>query len=183
MPWWLLATAPPVVLAASWLRWRARDVEARRRAAERALLDGDFERAAALFESLRAALELARLYALRGDLARAEAARQRVPRPRVDRATVEARLHFVDALIATRRGELGAAWDALTRHWARFETSESGWLAEACLLRGFLAAQLGGSVEIWLGLDEAARARVHWMAAEWPELRAFIGAHDDEEPG
>jgi len=184
MPWWLLAATPPVVLAISWLRWRARDVAVRRVAAQRALADGNFDRAAALFESLSGdlvPLELARLYALRGDVERAtqraDDARRRPPRH--IRATFDARLLFVDALVAARRGETLAAFDALARRWSTFETAENSWLAEACLLRGFLAAQLGFGVEIWLGLDDHSRARVRWMAAEWPELRAFLDAHDD----
>ena len=66
------------------------------------------------------------------------------------------------------------------REWARFETAESGggWRAEACLVRGFLDAAADDGVEVWLGLDDASRARVRWMGAEWPELRAFIDAHD-----
>jgi len=183
MPWWLLATAPPVILAASWLRWRARDVAARRVAAQRALADGNFDRAAALFESLPGELvplELARLYALRGDVERAahraDDARRRPPRH--IRATFDARLLFIDALVAARRGDILAAFDTLSRHWSAFESAEGGWLAEACLLRGFLAAQLGFGVEIWLGLDDDSRARVRWMSAEWPELRAFIDAHE-----
>ena len=96
----------------------------------------------------------------------------------MNRATGQARLLFIDALVAARRHDLMTAADTLARGWPTFEQSHGGWLAEACLLRGFLAAQLGAGVEIWLGLSDTARARVHWMAAEWPELRAFIDAHD-----
>lgn len=184
MPWWPLAIAPVVILAASWLRWRAKETRALAVAADRALHDGDFDRAATIFEALGNALELARLYALRGDVDRAATwaatARARIRRLRaIDRAIAEARLLFVDALVAARRGDLTTALDTLAQRWSTFEHAPGGWLAEACLLRGFLAGQLGAGIEIWLGLDDSARARVHWMATEWPELRAFIG--DDSE--
>jgi hypothetical protein len=128
-------------------------------------------------------LELARLYALRGDVepamrfagdARREVARER----RMNRETGDARLLFIDALIATRRSDFTSASNTLSQQWAAFEQSHGGWLAEACLLRGFLAAQLGATPEIWLGLGDTARARVRWMSSEWPELRAFIDAHE-----
>jgi len=195
MTWWLLAAAPAVAMAFSWLRWRAKELDARKLAAQRALTDGDFDRAAAIFEALvqmRGAqrdllhLELARLYALRGDVAsaarHAEAARQRLQRPHADRAIGEARLLLIDALITTRRGDFAEAYAALAQRWATFETSHGGWRAEACLLRGYLSWKLGSSVEAWLGLGDAARARVRWMASDWPELRAFIDAHDVSEP-
>lgn len=132
---------------------------------------------------LFAAIERARLHALRGDgeaAARVIAeARGRLGRAHaVDRATAEARLVLVDALVTARGGQPDEAWAALSRRWGSFENAHGGWLAEACLLRGYLAWKAGAGVESWLGLGEAQRAHVRWMAAEWPELREFIDAHD-----
>jgi hypothetical protein len=190
MPLWLLAVAPAIVLGASWLRWRSSEIDAQEREARRALADGELARAAAIFQALMQrrrsiwwALELARLAALRGDLdgaarwtgdARARLARERS----VNRTTAAARLLLVDVLSTTRRGQLDDAWRALAQQWATFEQTQGGWLFEASLLRGFLAWKAGASVEHWLGLDEAQRAQARWMAAEWPELRAFLDAHD-----
>jgi len=183
MQWWLLATAPVAAMTMSWLRWRARERRARANEARRALRDGDLERAAALFATLpseRAWLELARVLALRGDVdgAAREADVVRRRPPRHERALFDTRLLFIDALVAARRGDALGAFDMLARGWSAFESSPGGWIAEACLVRGFLAAQLGIGIEIWLGLDDDSRARVRWMAAEWPELRAFIDAHE-----
>src|SRR6185312_403381 len=130
-------------------------------------------------------LELARLHALRADLPAArqwaDDARRLAERARgVNRRTADAQLLVVDALIACREGAPDAARALLLRDWGRFETLEGGggWRAEACLLRGFLDGAAGAGVEVWLGLDEASRARVRWMSAEWPELRAFLDAYD-----
>lgn len=183
--WVAIALAAPGALAILWLRWRSATANERAVAAARARDDGDFDTAVALFESLGHQIELARLYALRGDVTRAtrtaEAAQREAGRMRgVARKASAAQLLLIEVLIACRSGALEAARALLLREWRQFETAEGagGWRAEACLVRGFLDAAAGDSVEVWLGLDDATRARVRWMGAEWPALRAFIDAHD-----
>jgi hypothetical protein len=133
---------------------------------------------------LAAKVELARLHALRADVTRAaqlasEAQRASARERSIDRATVGAQLVLVDVLIRCRTGELETARALLVREWHQFETPDGGgWRAEARLVRGFLDDAAGQGIEIWLGLDQPVRARVRWMAAEWPELRAFLDAHD-----
>ena len=189
MPLWAVACAVPAVLLLSWWRWRRTSLNERALAARAALAAGDLARATALFESLRdrsftTKIELARLYALRADLPRATArladARRDAGGERgIDRAAAAARLVLVEVLIACRKGALDTAHAVLIREWPLFEAADGGgvWRAEACLVRGFLDAAAGIGVEVWLGLDEATRDRVRWMAAEWPELRAFLDAH------
>jgi hypothetical protein len=222
MPLWLIAAAPAVVMAVSWLRWRDAELRARLRDGQSAISEGDLERAAEIFASLMRlpggarigrerlawtrmrqarlgdaielllaarpellpAIELARLYALRGDLdgaARWTAeGRRLLARARVvDRATAEARLVLVEVLTLARAGRLDEAWGTLSDKWSAFETSQGGWHVEACLVRGFLAWKAGASVETWLGLGDSERAHARWMAAEWPELREFLDAHDE----
>ncbi|MGZ3407422.1 MAG: tetratricopeptide repeat protein [Polyangia bacterium] len=221
MPLWLIAAAPAVVMAVSWLRWRNAELRARMRDGQSAVSDGDLERAAEIFASLMRlpgggtigrerlawtrmrqgqlqeaialylaarpalfeAIELARLYALRGDVDGATRwtteARRRLARAHaVDRATAEARLVLVEVLTMARAGRLEEAWGALSQRWSAFEKSHGGWLVEACLVRGYLGWKGGAGVETWLGLGEAERAHARWMASEWPELREFIDAHD-----
>ena len=192
MPLWAIAAAAPLALGILWLRWKNAAINERAAAARRAIEAGELARAATIFEAIVAAggrwaaIELARLFALRGEIARAEeAAHEARAEARfargVNRKAAEAQLLFVDVLLRCKKGELEAARALLLGGWQRFETAEGdgGWRAEACLLRGFLDAAAGESVEVWLGLDEASRARVRWMSAEWPELRAFIDAYDD----
>ncbi|HEY2748064.1 MAG TPA: hypothetical protein VGL86_25750 [Polyangia bacterium] len=191
MQLWVVALAAPVALVVQWLRWKNAAINERAAAAERALAAGDLERAASLFEAIVAGggrwatIELARVLALRGEIGRAEqAAHQARGEARfargVSRKAAEAQLLLVDVLIRCRRGELADARALLLGEWARFETAEGagGWRAEACLVRGFLDAASGDSVEVWLGLDDTTRARVRWMASEWPDLRAFLDAHE-----
>jgi hypothetical protein len=221
MPLWLIAAAPAVVMAISWLRWRNAELRARVRDGQSAISDGDFDRAAEIFASLMRmpggaaigrerlawtrmrqgrlgdaidlylaarpelfpAIELGRLYALRGDVESAarwtaDARRRLRSAHAVDRATAEARLVLVEALTTARSGRLDEAWQTLSQKWGAFEQSHGGWHAEACLVRGYLAWTAGASVETWLGLGEAQEAHARWMAAEWPELAAFIDEHD-----
>jgi hypothetical protein len=223
MPWWVLAMTAAGVMVGSWLRWSAKETNARALEGQRALRDGDLQRAEAIFAAMMEArstrrwgrelmattrmrqerlqdaidlylaaekpggygdaLEIARLYALRGDAENAtrfadDARRAVAPLRGMNRTSADARLLLIDALVAGRRGDVEQAWTALSDGWATFETSHGGWLAEACLLRGFFAWKLGSSVESWLGLSDAARDRVRWMAADWPDLRAFLDAHE-----
>jgi hypothetical protein len=185
--WIAVALAAPLVLVIQWLRWKNAAINEQAAAARRALDAGDLARAAEIFAAIVAGggrwatIELARLFALRGEIVRAVAAADeargeaRFARG-VHRKALEAQLLFVDVLVHCRKGELDAARALLLGEWRRFETAEGGggWRAEACLVRGFLDAAAGDSVEVWLGL-----ARVRWMATEWPELRAFIDAHED----
>ena len=132
-----------------------------------------------------AKIELARLHALRGEVTRAaelaaEANRAAMRERGTNRKSAKAQLLLIDVLIHCRSGELEAARALVIREWHRFEAADGGggWRAEARLVRGFLDAVAGDGVEVWLGLDDASRARVRWMGAEWPELRAFLDAHD-----
>lgn len=222
MPWWLLAVAAAGVMIVSWLRWSVKEANARALEGQRALDDGDFARAEAIFAAMMqeratkgrgrellartrmrqerlqdaidlylgaersdqqwVSLELALLYVLRGDVESAErfveTARSPARGARESGRHDRARLLLVDAAIRARRGDLEGAWALLAQGWGAFEMPERRSLAEACLLRGFVGWKLGGSVESWLGLTESARARVRWLGAEWPELRAFLDAHD-----
>ena len=81
-----------------------------------------------------------------------------------------------------RSGQHEDAARALDRDWKRLEEALAvSSMRRAWLLRAYLASGDGarGSVEPWLTLARGGRkGELAWLGAEWPELRAFIDAHD-----
>jgi hypothetical protein len=160
MPWWVVASPLAVLGLIVWLRWQPK-----------------------LPARLFAAVDTALRAALRGDLPEADRAqteaRRWCARSRgLLRTTARARLLLVDVVLLCRSERLEEAWAALHRDWKTFENTPGGWLAEACLLRGYLAYRTDRDVEPWLGLLGASGgATLIWMANEWPELGAFLDAY------
>lgn len=137
----------------------------------------------------RTATELARAFAIGGDLAKAERwldeARTREP---AEQGPLEAagRTAIVEALVRCRQGRFDDALAVLEREWIGIEHfSPLPALWDAWLLRAFaLASTTGprdsGTVEPWLRLvrGTARPGTFGWMAARWPELATFLATHD-----
>lgn len=132
-----------------------------------------------------ACTHLALLYALRGQLDAAtrwcEAARRRLPRGQT-RTYTAALLRVAELVTLARSGQSADATRAFDRDAGRLEEAlPVTSVRKAWLLRAFLAASDGtrATVEPWLTLARSGRPReLRWLATEWPELRAFLDAHD-----
>ncbi|HXU70308.1 MAG TPA: hypothetical protein VN947_13320 [Polyangia bacterium] len=132
-----------------------------------------------------AATHLGLVYALRGQLDAAtrwcDDARKRLSRGS-NRTHSAALLRLAEATVLTRSGQLDDATRALDRDWKRLEEALAvSTMRRAWLLRAYLASGDGarGSVEPWLTLARGGRkGELAWLGAEWPELRAFLDAHD-----
>jgi hypothetical protein len=131
---------------------------------------------------LHASIHLATLYALRGDVATArrwcESARQRLARAQ-NRTYAAAILRLAEVLVLARAGERQEALRALERDWRRLEESLTATtMKKALVLRAFCAVGDAnrGSTGPWLSL--VRKGELQWMAVEWPELQAFLAAHD-----
>ena len=132
-----------------------------------------------------AAIHLGLLYALRGQLDAAtrwcDDARRRLPRGQ-NRTLSAALLRLAEATVLARSGQHEDAARALDRDWKRLEEALAvSSMRRAWLLRAYLASGDGarGSVEPWLTLARGGRkGELAWLGAEWPELRAFLDAHD-----
>lgn len=134
---------------------------------------------------LHAAVHLAMLYTLRGQLDAArrwcEEGRRRLARGQ-NRTLTAALLRLAEILLLARDGKRDEAARALDRDRPRLEESLSvSSMKKAWLLRAWCAAADGtrGSVEPWLTMARSGRTgELRWLGTEWPELRAFIDAHD-----
>jgi len=132
-----------------------------------------------------AAIHLGMLYALRGDVDAAtrwcDDARRRLPRGQ-QRTLTAALLKIAEVLVLARGGRRDDAARALDRDWHRLEEALTVTaMRKAWLLRAWCAAAdpTRGSVEPWLTMVRAGRkGELAWLGAEWPELRAFLDAHD-----
>jgi hypothetical protein len=137
----------------------------------------------------RTATELARAFAIGGDLAKAERwldeARARESSEHGPLETA-GRTAIVEATLRCRQGRFDDALAALERDWVGIEHySPLPALWDAWLLRAFaLASTRGprdsGAVEPWLRLvrGTARPGAFDWMTARWPELATFIATHD-----
>ncbi len=134
---------------------------------------------------LMAAIHLGMLYALRGQLDAAtrwcDDGRRRLARGQ-NRALPAALLRLTEILVLARAGKHEEAARALDRDERRLEEALTVTsMRKAWLVRAFCAAgdATRGSVEPWLTMARAGRkGELAWVAAEWPELRAFVDAHD-----
>ncbi len=149
----------------------------------------EVERAPGLFfgSELRAsaAVQLGLLYALRGQLDAAtrwcDDARKRLGRSH-NRTHTAALLRVAEIAVLTRANQRDAAARAYDRDARRLEEALSvSRLRLVWLMRAFVASADGGrgSVEPWLTLARSGRkGELGWLGTDWPELRAFIDAHD-----
>jgi hypothetical protein len=134
---------------------------------------------------LHAATDLALLYALSGDSHAAtrwcEDGRRRLASAG-QRALCAALLRQAEIVVVARTGQNGDAARAFDRDWRRLEeVLPAAWMRISWVVRCFVAAGDGtrGSVEPWLTMARSGRkGELRWMAAEWPELAAFLDAHD-----
>jgi len=132
-----------------------------------------------------AASSLATLHALRGDVDAAtrwcDDARKRLARG-TNRSYSAASLRLAEIFTLARSGKLDETARALDRDRGRLENALTATtLRRAWLLRAFAASSDGarGSVEPWLTMARSGRkGELAWIGAEWPELAAFIAAHD-----
>ena len=132
-----------------------------------------------------AAIHLGMLYALRGELDAAERwcddARRRLPRGQ-NRTLSAALLRLAEILVLARSDKRDDAARALDRDWHRLEEALTvASMRKAWLVRAWCAAAdpSRGSVEPWLTMARAGRkGELRWLGAGWPELRAFLDAHD-----
>jgi hypothetical protein len=133
---------------------------------------------------LSAAIHLARLFALRGELEAAAKwatdARRRL-RKASSRLWAAAQLHVAEAVLLARSAPTVEALRFLESAWARVEESLSVTaMRPVWLLRAFLVAQETGprdhgTAEPWLRMLRTARpGELAYLSSRWPELRAFM---------
>ena len=136
---------------------------------------------------IMAATHLGLLYALRGQLDAAtrwcDDARRRMARGgHNSRTHVAALLRVAELMVLARAGQREDAMRAYDRDIKRLEEALSVTaLRKAWLVRAFVASADGtrGSVEPWLTQARGGRkGELAWLGVDWPELRAFIDAHD-----
>lgn len=133
----------------------------------------------------RAAAQLGLLYALRGQLDVAtrwcDDARRRLGRS-CNRTYNGALVRITEIMVLARTGRREEAARAFDRDAQRLaEALSASTLRTAWLVRAFVASADGAraSLEPWLTLARSGRkGDVAWIRAEWPELRAFVDAHD-----
>ena len=128
---------------------------------------------------LRIAQGLARTYALKGDIAAAEAWLERA-RKRVAKGH-EHHIVFEELLLALRRGDREAMASRAASSWREIEASHTGEaMREIQVLRAFAAREIGETGRA-ATLVEAARTKqaggYDWMAVFWPELGEFLSAN------
>jgi hypothetical protein len=140
-----------------------------------------------------AGARLAELYAMKGDLDASERwareVRARLAKNHDDRMAYAARLCVAEAIALVRRGSsreavalLEASWDKL-----RFTLSGRDMLVPEAV-RGLAEAQASlreqnvATVRV-LRLGEASRGELAFLGASWPEMRAFLAAHEPELNG
>jgi hypothetical protein len=134
---------------------------------------------------LNAAIDLALLHALAGRLEVAERwsddARRRLGYSH-NRTFVAALLRVTELLVLARQGRCDDAARLFDRDARRLDESLTvAWMRVAWLVRAFAAAGDGarGSVEPWVTLARSGRrGELRWLGVAWPELRAFVDAHE-----
>ncbi len=134
-----------------------------------------------------AAIELARAFAIGGDLDKARrwitSARER-PAGTADPTNAAARLEATELLLLCREGKHDEAVRLCEQQWPRFESHLAiTQMREVWLLRAFAVAATtgprdGGTVDAWLGFLRGAPAgSLAWLTERWPELAAFAATH------
>ena len=162
-----------------------------------ALLQGRHRRALSIFNAVEKSGQLRRrmlrtlepnLYiemgcclALTGDL---EAARRYLRRASaLLRPPEDARLLFLEAVIAVRHGDLGAAASRIDEQWRRAEGSLRGpTIRTLRVVHAFALAGLGQQDTakfrtLIAGAQPARPEDFRWATEHWPELSAFVHAH------
>ncbi|MEA2752553.1 MAG: hypothetical protein QOI41_6696 [Myxococcales bacterium] len=126
-------------------------------------------------------------YALRGDLVTAERwagdARRRIAKNQEDRFGHAAHLCLAEAAIACRRGDPTGAVALLDARWNELRyalTADSMRVVE--VIRAFAEAQGGirasnTVAERLVRVEPVAPGELAYLGAEWPEMKAFLGAH------
>ena len=131
---------------------------------------------------LMAAIDLAMIYALRGqtDVARrwCEDGRKRLARGQ-NRTVTAALLRLCEILVLAREGKRDVGAKAVDRDWRRLEEAlTAASMKKAWLLRAFVAANDGTRANIGPWTAVVRRGELSWMAVDWPELQAFLVAHE-----
>jgi tetratricopeptide (TPR) repeat protein len=133
-------------------------------------------------------IELARAYAIGGDLASArrwlDTARAR-PTAFGDAGQETSKIADVEGLLLCRAGELADAIRHYDEKWERLESRlpvrdmRAVWLLRAFAATGVTGPRDGAAAEPWLRLLRATHASsLSWLTAQWPELATFAAAHD-----
>lgn len=131
-----------------------------------------------------AAMQLARCFALAGDLDKAQrwldATRTRpagISDPVHDRALFEA----VEGLVLCRQGKLDEARSHYEACWARFSAylpvnqMMEVWLLRAYVISASSTPRDAGAAEPWLRmLRSTPPGALDWLTARWPELATFV---------
>jgi hypothetical protein len=134
------------------------------------------------------ALELARAFAIGGDLDKAQrwlhAARSREP-TFADPGQEHAKLADVEGFVLCRAGKFEQALRHYDQSWERLQSRLTvGNMRAVWLLRAFAATSLGtprdaAAAETWLRLLRATNpGSLAWLTDHWPELAAFAATHD-----
>lgn len=136
---------------------------------------------------VRIATNMALTYALRGDFATGERwagdARRRIAKNHEDRIGHAAHLCFAEAVIACRRGDPMGAVALLDARWneLRYALTADA-MRSVEVVRAFAEAQGGVRAsntvaERLVRVEPVAPGELAWLGAEWPEMKAFLGAH------
>ncbi len=136
---------------------------------------------------IRIATISAMTYALRGDVTTAERwasdARRRIAKSNEDRIGQAAHLCLAEAVIACRRGDSIGAIALLDARWNELRyalSADSMRIVE--VVRAFAEAQGGIRAsntvsERLVRVEPVAPGELAYLGAEWPEMKAFLGAH------
>ena len=126
-------------------------------------------------------------YALRGDVAAAERwaadARGRIAKTREDRMGHAAYLCLAEAMIACRRGDSAGAIALVDARWNELRYSlNADSMRVVEVVRAFAEAQGGVRAmntvaERLVRVEPVAPGELAYLGAEWPEMKAFLGAH------
>jgi len=134
------------------------------------------------------ALELARAFAIGGDVAKAQrwldTARTRYSDDG-DPGRTYPELAVVTGLVLCRAGKLVEAAQHLDETWERMQSRlpmremRAVWLLRAFAAGSTPAPREAAASEPWLQLLRATRPdSLAWLTAHWPELASFVTAHD-----
>ncbi len=136
---------------------------------------------------MRIATISAMIYALRGDVPTAERwaadARRRLAKSTEDRMGNAAHLSLAEAIIACRRGDATGAVALLDAQWNELRyTLNADSMRTVEVVRAFAEAQGGlramnTVAERLVRVEPVAPGELAYLGAEWPEMKAFLGAH------